>query len=161
MPEVNAAERIAAMYLALGQEAITGVTVQNATAKIPRTIQAAQLPYVVVFPDASQVTRNGDGMLQEVRSYRATLFIEVAVLGSKNQGYDKANPYYEAVRDYFMGRPGLDISSSSDDVFDAEFLGDNGFNLTVYPPVGDEATAFVSITFRHRVTQLLSYQYKD
>lgn len=152
MPDVDAKERLATLY---GR--IEGVT--KATAKVPRTLLDAQLPCVVVFPRASQITRSGSGLLSETRDYGCVLFIEKALFGTAQQGYVKANPFYDRVRDYFMARPGLDNPDDPDVVFDAEFLGDNGLEVNNFPPGSPDV--YFAIEFRHRVNELAEVNYED
>lgn len=154
MPEVNAKQRLAELYAL-----IPGI--ETASAKAPRVILAAQLPYAVVFPDPSQLARNGDNMMTEIRTYRVVLFVDVAQFGTAHQPYDKLDPFFSRVRDYFLERPGLDIATDPYVVLDAEFLGDTGFNLEDYPSSANGTSEFIATTFRHRVTQLLPFNYED
>lgn len=145
--------------LAANYAEITGV--KKAYAQIPRVLQNAELPAVVIFPSAAQTEREGADMSDETRTYVAFLAIAEALLGTETQGQINTAPYFDRVKTYFMGRGGLELNEGTnpqDVVFEARFLGDDGFQVIPYPLSGK---LYAAIQFRHEVEEYANIEYQD
>lgn len=125
---------------------ITGV--RTAYDNIPRKLQAAQLPGVVIFPaDALYDTDiQGDDTNVETRQYRMVLYLcEVAFEGEGDLQID-ADPFFETVKNHFLARPQLTLDNATepqDVVYNARLVGDAGFQIGTYPLTADKQYALI------------------
>ncbi len=144
--------RLAAMY-----ELIPGIT--TAYVNIPRTLQTAQLPAIVIEPgEASYDDAFGDGMVMSTEIYRATLFYDNAKFGTETQSESGLLPLIDSIKDYFFQRPGLQLDTLSDPesdvVYNAKLLRSGGYRILSYPTGGDKQADFATVTFFHQVMEL-------
>lgn len=144
--------RIIAMW---GQ--VTGV--KKVFANIPRALNRAELPGVIVFPGESTYEDFASDLTLENRIYRSWLVIDEALLGTEGQAEIDADPWFERVRSHFVGHPGLELDSTAppqDIVFDTTFEGDSGFTIRPYG-----SKQYGVIEFRLRVNELADIAYQD
>ncbi len=144
--------RIAAMY-----ELIPGIT--TACVNIPRTLQPAQLPAIVIEPgEANYDDEFGGGMVMSTELYRATLFYDLALFGTATQSETGLLPLIDSIKDYFFQRPGLQLDTLSDPesdvVYNAKLLRSGGYRLLTYPVGADKDASFATVTFFHQVMEL-------
>lgn len=145
--------RLAAMY-----ELIPGIT--KAFTYIPRTLQPAYLPAVIIYPGEALYDTDtvGDGTVQSIELYRAVLYFDQSLFGTENQTETGVLPMIDAIKDYFFERPGLQLDTlpkpESDVVFNARLIRSGGYQLTSYATGTDKQTDYGSVTFTHQVTNL-------
>jgi hypothetical protein len=136
---------------------ITGV--QHVYAHIPRVIQPAELPGVIVFPGEASYEDFASDMTMENRVYRCWLFLAEAKLGVEGQAEIDADPWFDRVRSHFVARPGLELDDTTppqDIVFDSTYEGDSGFTIR---PYGNKQYGIIE--FRLRVNELADIAYQD
>jgi hypothetical protein len=135
--------------------------------QIPRKLLDAQLPAVVVFPGAATYDTDieGEQIVIDTRLYEMCLYIERASLDTEGQGEINADPFFDAVRDYFLARPGLELDSEgahqSESQFDSALLGDSGLSVGPYPLSGQDSPNYIQIRFRLQVKELAAVTYHD
>lgn len=136
--------------------------IRRAFEYIPRVIQIAELPAVVIFPGGVVDVNDDDEMVIEVRDYIGMLLISPVGMGTETQGQILTEPLFDRVRDYFIQRHGLELDTPQETpqivVFNASFEGDDGFQILQYPLNG---TPYAGIQFRHRITEYADITYKD
>ncbi len=153
MTVATTTERIAAMY-----RLIPGV--KTAYTYIPRTLQAAQLPAIVLEPGEAvyDTASVGDGMLLSIEVYRATLFYDQALFGTETQSESGLLPLIDSIKDYFFRRPGLQLDTladpESDVVFNATLVRSGGYQIKSYPTGKDVLTDFATVMFFHQVQEM-------
>jgi hypothetical protein len=133
--------------------------VQHVYDHIPRVIQTAELPGVIVFPGEMSSTLDASDLVSDDRIYRSWLFLAEAKLGVEGQAEIDADPWFSRVRDHFVAHPGLeldDITPPQDIVFNSAFEGDSGFTLRPYG-----GKDYAVIEFRLRVNELAGIAYQD
>lgn len=149
--------------LALNYAEIEGIN--TVFEKIPRIISPAQCPAVIIEPGAASIDidTSGTGELIETRTYTATLFVYPAQFGTETQGETATLVYFDRVRDYFVGRSGLQTDSPEQTVayWEAEFLGDSGYVYQDYTVSQSDTGRFHAIRFTHRIQEFVSITYKD
>lgn len=136
---------------------------------IPRVLQDAQLPASVVFNGAATYDKHkfGNDMVEETRIYQLMLFVQNAAYGTTGSLQIDCDPFFEAVRNYFLARPGLELDSDPNpkipSAFDAELLGDGGFSVGPYPLNASEsdATKYVQIRWQLQVKEIAQIDYAD
>lgn len=133
---------------------------------VPRIINAADCPAVVIQTGQSQDDEitTGENDVMETRFYTATLYLDYARFGTESQSEDALDPFFDAVRDYFLARPGLELASASEPqivVYKAFFRGDSGFNLVQYATGGEAIGEFAATRFRHEVLEWHRVDYQD
>lgn len=139
-------------------EGITGVV--TTFYQIPRALQDAQLPGVVVFPAAAEYDREtyGEQLEMETRIYEMVLYIEKAAFGTEGQTELDADTYFDQVKPYFDARPGLELDSQGTNqafsVYQSHILGDGGFQVGPYPLQGQDSPQYVQIRWRLQVMNL-------
>lgn len=141
----------------LAYRQITGV--QHVFDHIPRTIQTAEMPGVIVFPGEMDFTKEANDLGSDDRIYRCWLILAEAKLGIEGQTEIDADPWFSRVRDHFVARPGLELDNATlpqDVVFNSEFLGDGGFSIRPYG-----SKDYAVIEFRHRVNEYVAIAYQD
>lgn len=129
---------------------------------IPRVIQDANIPAAVIFPGEATYDTEiaGDQTLTTTRLYRVVLFIQDAQLGTTTQGQVVTAPFFDAIINYFIARPGLPSPSNTQDVVGETALsGDGGYQLTEYP-LGS-AKFYHSVEFRLTVIESTNISYAD
>lgn len=147
--------RIIAMW-----KQVTGV--QKVYDNIPRVIQTAHLPAVIVFPGEMAFSKIASDIGEDDRLYRSWLVLAEFGLGTEAQSEIDADPWFDRIRDYFTARPGLELDNVAvgdlpqDLVFNAEYEGDSGF--TIRPYGGKD---YAVIESRLRVNELASIAYQD
>ncbi len=144
--------RLAAMY-----NLITGIT--TAYDYIPRTLQTAQLPAIVIEPgEATYDDGVGDGLVMSTEIYRATLFYDNAKFGTETQSESALLPLIDNIKDYFFQRPGLQLDTladpSSDVIYNAKLLRSTGYRVLSYPTGSGTPADFATVTFFHQVMEL-------
>lgn len=142
--------------------AIEGV--KTAFESIPRIINAAQVPAIVIFPGEANYDKTslGEQSVLEARVYRIVLFYAEAAFGTQNQQQIGIEPMFTRIRDYFLARPGLSLPDSPTNViYDATMQGDAGFQIIDYPTGTDKTTSFAAIEFRLSCRETARIIYQD
>lgn len=140
------------------EEGITGVV--TTYYQIPRVLQDAALPGVVVFPAAAEYDREtfGEQLEMETRIYEMVLYVEKAAYGTEGQTELNTDTYFDQVKPYFDARPGLELDSQganqSFSVYQSHILGDGGFQVGPYPLAGQGSPDYVQIRWRLQVMNL-------
>lgn len=156
-------EQVARVRIAAMCGAINGV--RTAFTQIPRVLQDAQLPAFVVFPGEATYDRNTESeqMVLETRTYNLILYISNARFDTSGALEIEADPFFTAVRDYFLARPGLELDSQgnnqTESAFLAVLLGDGGLQVGPYPIGGDET--YIQIRWRLQVQEIAAINYRD
>jgi hypothetical protein len=143
--------------------------VRTAFTNIPRALQDAELPAFVIFngPATYDNQSLGEQLVQETRVYQLMLFIQNAAFGSTGELQEQSDYFFEAVRDYFLARPGLELDTDPNPMipsaFDAELLGDGGYSIGPYPlNAGGEGTpSYVQIRWQLSVVETAQVNYAD
>jgi hypothetical protein len=125
--------------------------IQNVRKNPPRIMTTAMLPCVVLFADELTPVARGNGVDTKYRIMRAVLFAEQVGMGSESGGYDKSDPFFDAIDTYFEARSTLAAADGTTDLIH-EYGGDTGQTLTDYPTGGDKIGSFWTITFKHQFT---------
>lgn len=151
--------RLADMYAL-----IPGIT--TAYVNIPRTLQPAQLPAIVIEPgEATYDDGVGDGLVMSTEIYRATLFYDNAKFGTETQSESGLLPLIDNIKDYFFQRPGLQLDTAADPqadvVYNAKIVRSTGYRILSYPTGSGTPADFATVTFFHQVMELsqISSQY--
>lgn len=137
---------------------ITGV--QNVRKFAPRILTTAMLPCVMFFADDLTPVSRGGNMTTKNRVIRAVLFTEMIGMGSQDGGYEKTDPFFSAVEDYFEPRTTLALADGTTDLTH-EYMNDEGETQTPYPTGGDKVGQFWTITFKHQFTIVKQVIYKS
>jgi hypothetical protein len=116
----------------------------------PRTIKEAQLPLVVLFADELETEGRASGQTTKIRTLRAVLFVEAFGMGTETSSYEKTDPFFDSVEDYFEARETLALENGTT-ALTHEYMNDGGETLTPYPN-GDKVGHFWAITFTHQFT---------
>lgn len=156
MTVVTTSARIAAMAAL-----IPGI--QTAFASIPRVVQDAELPAVVIFPGEAtyDVDTFGDNDVVETRLYRILFLIQKAAYGTETQAQVAIEPFFNTIRDYFLARPGLELTGATLPqvvVYDSVMLGDSGYQIIGYP---DAQSSYAAIEYRLSVKEWSAVAYQD
>lgn len=146
-----------------------GRRIQTAFPNIPRTVQPAQLPAVIIFPGAATYDYDeyGENIVSETRKYRSLLLVSSALLGNEQTGEENVEPYFSRVRDYFAARPGLEDDTENEPhtvVVECHIVGDSGYVKAEYPTgTGIEVGMglFHAIEFNFEVEEVANITYKD
>lgn len=144
-------------------EGITGVV--TTYYQIPRVLQDAELPGVVVFPGAAEYDKESysNTMEMETRIFAMVLYIEKAVYGTEGQTQLDADTYFDQVKPYFDARPGLELDSERNEqsfsVYNSYTVGDGGFQVGPYPLQGQGSPDYVQIRWNLRVMNLSQVVY--
>lgn len=160
MSESTTRLRIANMW-----DGITGVVTHYY--QIPRVLQDAELPGVVIFPGAATYDTDsfGDQMVLDTRIYEMVLYLAKASFGTEGQLEVQADPFFDQVRDYFLARPGLELDAEtthqSETQYDSQLLGDSGLQVGPYPLAGAESASYIQIRWRLQVKELAAVTYHD
>lgn len=155
------------IYIAAMFQFIPGV--RTAFTNIPRVLQDAELPASVVFNGPATYDKHtlGEQMVRETRTYQLMLFVQNAAFDTMGQSQIDCDPFFQAVRNYFLARPGLALESDPDPkipaVEDAELLGDGGYSVGPYPlnAGGTGATNYVQIRWQLQVREIAQIDYAD
>jgi len=155
MSVVTTSARIAAMAAL-----IPGIT--TAFPSIPRVVQDAELPAVVIFPGEAtyDVDTFGDNDVVETRLYRILFLIQKAAYGTEDQAQVAIEPFFNTIRDYFLARPGLELTGAmlpQTVVYNATMLGDSGYQIIGYPQGSD----YAAIEYRLQVVEFAEVNYAD
>ncbi len=138
---------------------ITGI--QRVKKFAPRTIKDANLPLVVLFADELETLERSGNMTKKTRTLRAVLFVESSGMGTEDSSYEKTDPFFSRVEDYFEPRPTLALADGTTDL-EHEYLNDGGETLTPYPTgAGGQPGQFWTITFTHRFTIIKQVIYQS
>jgi len=152
MTTATVTQRLTDMY-----ELIPGIT--KAFQYIPRTLQPAYLPAVVIYPGEAAYDWEsvGDGMVRTTEVYRATLYYDQAAFGTETQSETGLLPLIDSIKDYFFQRPGLQLDALADPqadvVFNARLVRSGGYQLATYATGKDTQSDFAAVTFTHEVTE--------
>jgi hypothetical protein len=129
---------------------------------IPRVIQQAHFPAVIVFPGEMDLSQLSSDMNEDDRIYRSWLILDEFGLGTESQAELNADPWFSRVRDHFAARPGLELDNVAvadlpqDLVFNSSFEGDSGFSIRPYG-----GKDYAVIEFRLRVNEYAATAYQD
>lgn len=131
---------------------------------IPRVLQDANCPCAVLFPAeaAYSISDLGNQTLETARRYRIVVFIENALYGTASQGQVIIAPFFDAIADYIVARPGLPLSTISPPrpvVGETSLVSDEGYSLTEYP-IGSQKL-YHSIEFVLEVIEIENIVYAD
>jgi len=135
--------------------------------QIPRVLQDADLPGVVIFPGAATYDKVvlGEEMDIDTRIYEMVLYLAKAQFGTEGQLEVQADPYFDQVRDYFLARPGLELdaqgATQSESAYDAVILGDGGLQVGPYPLSGQGSPDYIQIRWRLQVKEVATISYQD
>lgn len=143
--------------------------VQTAFPNIPRILQDAELPAFVIFngPASYDKHKFGNDTVDEKRIYRLVLYIERAEFDTEGQPQLNTDYFFQAVRDYLLARPGLELDTEANPqigvAFDAELLGDGGFSVGPYPlnASGPGVPQYVQIQWQLQIEELAQITYAD
>lgn len=136
--------------------------VRTAYDVIPRQLQAADLPGLVIFPAEATYDTDSQGDQTNVvtRIYRMVLYLEEAQFNVEGQIQVDADPFFDRVCAYFLGRPQLTLDGATepqDSIFNSKLLGDNGFQIGPYPLTADKQYALIE--WRLQVVELADIDY--
>ena len=139
--------------------------VQKVFDKIPRVVQDAELPAVIILPGEATYDTDapGDNDVLITRTYRMLLLVFNAGLGTEGKAQTAAEPFFDRVRDYFLARPGLELYGAADPQvveYNARLLSDSGFIYQAYPG-GTNSPEYGAIEFRQQVQTWASVVYQD
>lgn len=160
MSEATTRQRIARMWAE-----INGV--RTPYMQIPRVLQDAELPGSVIFPGAATFDTDtlGDQLSLDTRIYEMVLYIEKALFDTEGQGQINTDPFFDAVHDHFLARPGLELNSERpnqvESAFEARLLGDNGLQVGPYPIAGQNSPDYLQIRWRLQVKEIAAIAYQD
>lgn len=161
MSESTVRKRIANMW-----NGITGV--QTHYYQIPRKLNDAELPGVVIFPGAATYDNTdalGEQMVLDTRIYEMVLYLAKAQFDTEGQLEIDADPFFDQVRDYFLARPGLELdaqgTTQSESVYDSNILGDGGLQIGPYPIQGQGSPDYIQIRWRLQVREVAAVAYHD
>lgn len=170
MSVLTTVARIALMWRNFATE--SGLRIEKAHDRIPRIIQPAELPGVMIFPSPATYNYDqyGEQVVSETRQYRSMLCVSAASLGNIETGQDFVENYFTPVRDYFAARPGLEDDTAADTpgnrqtvVARARLISDGGYILFEWPSAasGGSPALFHAIEFIHEVEELAHIEYQD
>jgi hypothetical protein len=147
-------ERLAAM-----QRNITGIT--KAFDLIPRTVQPTELPCFINLVGASNydLQTYGRQMVKDNRQYRMLLLVKETGDDIESGAEEACYIFLDRVRDYFLARPGLELTGENPPglaAVDALLLGDSGVQRITYA-----AKAYAGVEFRILIPTLYQINYKD
>lgn len=143
--------------------------IQTAFTQIPRMVQDAQLPAMVIIPGPATYDYAVESaqILTETRVYQLVLLVQNAAFGTSGDDQLQADPFFNAVRDYFAARPGLELDTQAEPripaVLDAKLLGDGGLGIGPYPlgGGGPDTPNYVQIRWQLQVRELAPIYYRD
>ena len=134
--------------------------VQTAFTTVPRVLQHAELPAVVVFPMRADYDLEtfGERIVQEIRLYEAVLFVKEVTEDAEGEAEAACEEYIPLVRDYFLARTGLETTiSESGIVGDMELLGDGAPVAREFPRGSQRMYAAVPFYFRVKELSQINY----
>jgi hypothetical protein len=140
---------------------ISGVT--TSFGSIPRVVQDADLPAIVILPGRAvyDQTQTGENDVVEDRIYQVMLLVKLALQGTENQVMTEVLPFFQTVRDYFLARPGMEVDKANNPtgnvVYHSELLGDSGFQIIPYP----DPKFYGGIVFDVRVQEWAAVSFAD
>lgn len=117
----------------------------------PRIILDAQLPLITLFADELEAVEHTGTSTTKYRILRAVLFVESVNMGTATSAYDKTDPFFDRVEEYFEARPTLSLADGTT-TLQHEYMNDTGETVTPYPTGVDKLGQFWAITFKHRFT---------
>jgi hypothetical protein len=133
--------------------------------QIPRVLQDAELPALVVFPGRAvyDAQWGGEQMVKETREFLMVLYLAKAGYGTEGQLEIQADPFFDQVRDFFLARPGLELDSEgaaqSESVYDSAITGDGGLQVGPYPLSGPDSPEYVQIRWTLTVDEVAAITY--
>lgn len=161
MSESSTRARISNMW-----SGITGVVTH--AYQIPRVLQDANLPEVVIFPGRAVYDSSndlGEQMVKETRIYEMVLYVSKAAFGTEGSLQLDADSFFDQVKQYFLARPGLEINApgaqQSESVYDSTLLGDSGLQVGPYPLAGQGSPEYVQIRWQLQVEEVEAILYAD
>lgn len=137
---------------------ITGI--QRCLKYAPRVIKEAQLPLIVLFADELETLERAGGQTTKTRTLRAVLFVESYRMGTETSSYDKTDPFFSSVEDYFEARQTLALADGTTELMH-EYMNDGGETLTPYPTGAGTTGQFWAITFTHKFTVIKPVVYQS
>lgn len=151
MSEVR--ERLAEQF-----EQISGVN--TAHRRVPRTLQRAELPSVVIHASRASydLRAYGEQIVRDDRIYEAVLYVAETGDGTEGDGEEACEPFIDRVRDYFLARTGMELNGADAFVEDIAIIGDGGVTTRPYPQGG--TTLYYAIPFQFRVWELHQVNYE-
>lgn len=137
--------------LARIQGKIAGV--RRSYAQAPLSLPDSDLPCFVNFSGAATHDSRigGADVDAETRQYLMRLYIKQLGQGIDGEAERLCEPFFDLVRDTFMGRPGLEQLNN---VQWARLLGDSGAGVMAYA-----GTSYIGIEFRLQVMELVAVTY--
>jgi hypothetical protein len=143
--------------------------VVTAFTQIPRMIQDAQLPEMIVLPGPAtyDIQVESSEMVLETRLYQLVLLVQNAAFGTSGDLELQCDPFFKSVRDFFLARPGLEELDTQGvpkipSVLNAKLLGDSGLNIGSFPfQGGSDTPEYVQIIWRLQVQEIAPVTYAD
>lgn len=138
--------------------------IRTAFDTIPRVIQPAQCPAVIIFPGEAtyDLSTQGEQAVRDDRIYRMVLFYAPAAFGTATQQQTNLTPFLDTVRDFFVGRPGLALAGQPRNVIGtSQTQGDSGYQVIDYATGEKEAQEFAGSEFRIRIQLWVPVTYYD
>lgn len=152
------AEVLAANYAELSDYGLKKVF-----SRVPRALQDAMLPALVVWPGPMTRSQNGSGMSNRSRIFRPILYVFSAGLGTEEQGENLVYPWFDLVADHFEARPGLSLAANEDRAevitLDHVFQGDQGYVQAPFPL--NTENSYHAIIFQHTLDTVHRIVYRD
>ena len=142
--------------------------IRTSFTNIPRQVQDAQLPAMLVLPGPAtfDIQTESSQIVMETRNYQLILLVQNAAFGTSGDLELQCDPFFAAVRDYFMARPGLELDTQGDPkiptVLDAKLLGDGGLSVGSFPlQAGPDSPNYIMIRWQLQVRELIPVNFAD
>lgn len=143
--------------------------VRTSFTQIPRMVQDAQLPAMIVLPGPASFDNVIESvqMVLETRIYQLVLLVQNAAFGTSGDLELQCDPFFKSVRDFFFARPGLEELDTQGvpkipSVLNAKLLGDNGLNIGAFPfQGGSDTPEYVQIIWRLQVQEIVPVNFAD
>lgn len=151
---MNLAETTARIAACAAQ--IPGISTSFTT--IPRVVQDAQLPAVVVLPGTGTYAEDGAEQFLIERQFKVLVLVKNATQGVQGEYQGNILSLIDAVIQHFLERPGLELSLNEGAIsYNATVVSDEGYQNVSY---GDEA-AYLGTIINMKVTDLSDIEYQD
>ena len=124
--------------------------------RIPASLNDAELPcFVTRVAEARYNTVTfGEQAVSEERLYLMELYVAEAQTGAEGQAEDMAVPFVDVVRDFFLARPQLQLSGSTEVVYRAVLESDTGAVVGIRYPAAEGGKLYAGIRFSLRVYEI-------
>lgn len=118
---------------------------------LPRQLNAADCPAIVVIPGEAAHSRPSSEQTQDSRVYRVRMYVAPTAQGVSNEVEERAEWFIDDVRNYLNGKQRLELNDSGlEGVFQALTETDGGITEAQYP-VTSEAPYYLMVEWRLRV----------